>query len=151
MGLDMYLDVTKLISCFFWKEVKITVNNKELTSKGDYNEMGRIKEIKVNGIYWRKANAIHKWFVDNCQDGTDDCRASQVGREQLIELRDLCIQVKADHSKAHELLPFFEGFFFGTYGYDEWYFGAIEDTINEINILLKTFDDSWDFEYRSSW
>ena len=22
---------------------------------------------------WRKANAIHKWFVDNVQDGVDDC------------------------------------------------------------------------------
>ena len=26
--------------------------------------------------YWRKANAIHSWFVENCQDGVDECQYS---------------------------------------------------------------------------
>ena len=48
--------------------------------------------------YWRKANAIHQWFVDNVQDGEDDCDYHrEVTRGDLIELRDLCINV-VNHS-----------------------------------------------------
>lgn len=46
--------------------------------------------VSFTVAYWRKANAIHKWFVDNVQNGVDDCRYAYVEREQLIELRDLC-------------------------------------------------------------
>lgn len=44
--------------------------------------------------YWRKANAIHRWFVENVQDGEDDCDYHrEVTAEDLTELRDLCIDV----------------------------------------------------------
>jgi len=36
--------------------------------------------------YWRKANAIHKWFVDNVQNGEDDCQRYDVTPAQLTEL-----------------------------------------------------------------
>lgn len=36
--------------------------------------------------YWRKANQIHRWFVENVQGGDDDCREYYVSREQLKEL-----------------------------------------------------------------
>lgn len=44
--------------------------------------------------YWRKANAIHKWFVDNVQDGKDDCDYYEVGKEQLEELLEICKTIK---------------------------------------------------------
>lgn len=64
------------------------------------------KEYGVNMIceevgYWRKANAIHKWFVDNVQDGEDDCGSYEVDREQLERLLHLCHLVKK-HSKLVE-------------------------------------------------
>lgn len=43
--------------------------------------------------YWRKANHIHNWFVENVQGGEDDCGYYEVTAEQLTELRDLCIAV----------------------------------------------------------
>lgn len=43
--------------------------------------------------YWRKANAIHKWFVENVQDGEDDCGRYEVAKEQLEELLDICEEV----------------------------------------------------------
>ena len=43
--------------------------------------------------YWRKANAIHKWFVENVQDGEDDCEQYEVSKEQLEELLDVCKEV----------------------------------------------------------
>ena len=50
---------------------------------------------KVDGIamYWRKANAIHQWFVDNVQYGEDDCGSYEVSVEQLKELRKTCKKV----------------------------------------------------------
>lgn len=44
--------------------------------------------------YWRKANAIHKWFVDHVQGGEDDCQFHrEVEREDLEELRDTCKKI----------------------------------------------------------
>lgn len=37
--------------------------------------------------YWRKANAIHGWFVRNCAEGVDECQPIAVSREQLEALR----------------------------------------------------------------
>ena len=45
--------------------------------------------------YWRKANQIHRWFVENVQDGTDDCGEYEVSKEQLEELLDICREVLA--------------------------------------------------------
>ena len=44
--------------------------------------------------YWRKANAIHRWFVDHVQDGEDDCDwHREVTQSDLEELRDVCKEV----------------------------------------------------------
>lgn len=41
--------------------------------------------------YWRKANAIHDWFVNNVQDGEDDCEYhDEVTQEILEELLCVC-------------------------------------------------------------
>lgn len=57
------------------------------------NEYG-FKRICEEVCYWRKANQIHKWFVDHCQDGEDDCRYhSEVTEWQLQELIDTCQDV----------------------------------------------------------
>lgn len=44
--------------------------------------------------YWRKANQIHNWFVENVQSGIDECQSSFVSREQLAFLLDLCKMVR---------------------------------------------------------
>ena len=59
MGLDMYLNAKR----FLWD------SEGELVKKlsDNFPELGdvRIKEVTAEAGYWRKANAIHKWFVDN--------------------------------------------------------------------------------------
>jgi hypothetical protein len=52
-------------------------------------------DVSVTVAYWRKANAIHAWFVKNVQDGVDECQESYVDREKLKELLDLCEEVLA--------------------------------------------------------
>lgn len=46
----------------------------------------RISYIIEQVGYWRKANAIHAWFVREVQDGEDDCREYPVSGEKLREL-----------------------------------------------------------------
>ena len=130
MGLDMYLYGRK--------------DNYHLV---DYN-IGRIG-VQVELGYWRKVNCVHQWFVDNVQDGVDNCATYYVSRETLEELKDVCQKVLDNPDRAEELLPNKEGFFFGSQEYDEWYFNDIQETIDIINKALKLDYDY--YEYHSSW
>ena len=101
---------------------------------------------------WRKANAIHKWFVDNVQDGVDDCGDYKVTKEQLIELHNACNDVLADPNLAEQLLPTQGGFFFGETNYDDGYIYDLENTVRIINEILKTKPYCLDeLYYSSSW
>lgn len=50
--------------------------------------------IKHEIGYWRKANQVHSWFVENVQGGEDDCGDYIVTKEKLQELLDICIRLK---------------------------------------------------------
>jgi hypothetical protein len=103
-------------------------------------------------VSWRKANAIHKWFVDNVQDGVDDCGEYKVTKEQLIRLRNVCNDVLGDGNLASELLPTQSGFFFGDTEYDTWYFKDLANTVQFIDEIFEyksyCLDDLY---YSSSW
>lgn len=94
MGLDMYLSKKIYIGANYdWNEVegdfKIRSKGKELPL-----ELKDVKYVEKEVAYWRKANQIHKWFVDNVQDGNDDCGTYYVSREDLKKLLDICKQIK---------------------------------------------------------
>jgi hypothetical protein len=103
--------------------------------------------------YWRKANHIHAWFVENIQGGEDDCDYHrEVMREDLEALRDVCHEVLCNPDLAEKLLPTQGGFFFGSTEYDEYYISDIKDTIEIIDKALETTDFDKDMLfYRSSW
>jgi homoserine trans-succinylase len=106
--------------------------------------------------YWRKANHVHAWFVQNVQDGADDCRPYDVARSQLKELNVACLRVLAaakegEHRPmASEHLPTQEGFFFGSTDYDDWYLENLENTVRQIDHAL-SLESEWNFIYQSSW
>jgi hypothetical protein len=54
---------------------------------------GRIESIEESVMTWRKANHIHAWFVDNVQNGQDNCGTYRVEWEQLQELLRACEDV----------------------------------------------------------
>jgi hypothetical protein len=143
MGLDMYLSAKRYI----WdKEGEgVEVNGVDIPAPL------KLKELGCRAAYWRKANQIHGWFVRNVQDGEDNCRPFDVTREDLEALIDVCRKVLANRELAAELLPPNEGFFFGGYEYDDDYFDELQDTVDELGVLLKALDDSWSFEYQASW
>lgn len=154
MGLDMYL--TKEYYIKNWDFMKPEEKHAITITKGGQPstiEVDKIHSVIVDVAYWRKANSIHKWFVDNVQDGVDECQHSTVTREQLEELLGLCKQVLADHKKAPELLPAQSGFFFGSTDYDKYYFEDIEDTISQLEAELYKPSNGYfpEYSYHSSW
>jgi hypothetical protein len=59
------------------------------------SELFRWESLFEEVGYWRKASAIHKWFVDNVQNGEDDCCYHEVTKEQLENLLRICKTVKS--------------------------------------------------------
>ena len=102
MGLDMYLSAKKYMSRYFdpADTDRIRSINEVFGIEGNEDEDYGAQEVIFRVAYWRKANAIHQWFVENVQDGTDDCGEYHVSREQLEELLDLCKQIVAEPKKA---------------------------------------------------
>lgn len=157
MGLDMYLFATD----------KTDLNNAQLVDLMNSYSM-KPREL----AYFRKANAIHKWFVTNVQDGVDDCAPYIVSLEQLAKLRDVCVTILEAASlspkdfplkedlhisveaveKAKELLPTTPGFFFGTSDYDNWYFRDLAYAVQEFDVILNNpkFTKQTLF-YQASW
>ena len=50
--------------------------------------------------YWRKANAIHGWFVRELADGVDECQPIQVSKEDLLRLREACATALTNRHQA---------------------------------------------------
>ncbi|KKL59166.1 hypothetical protein LCGC14_2218110 [marine sediment metagenome] len=108
--------------------------------------------------YWRKANQIHKWFVDNVQSGKDDCGNYKVSIEKLKELLEVVNEILSEKNKkkqvelAKTLLPSQDGYFFGGLDYDTWYFQQLEKTKEIIKKLLKVKSlEYYEIKYGSSW
>ena len=154
MGLDMYLSKKTYVKNWDFqddsKKHDITVKLGGVTR--DDIKPERISNITEEVMYWRKANAIHNWFVQNCQDGIDECQESYVSKEQLEELADICEKVV--ETKDASLLETKGGFFFGSVDYDEYYFQECERTANTLRKLLAEETPNGyggDFYYQSSW
>lgn len=152
MGLDMYLTKKYYIGAQY--EHNNVTGNLEIFKNGEKIDvkLKDVKYIEIEAVYWRKANMIHKWFVDNVQNGEDDCIPYYVEFGQLRELLDTCIKVRNDHTLAPDLLPTQDGFFFGGTEYSDDYFYAIDYTIKELGKRnLMGEDYSFDYYYESSW
>ena len=147
----MYLEARKFTSKEYFNPELYSSLSKAI-DKPELSDFPSI-EIKVQVAYWRKANQIHQWFVNNVQKGNDDCGSYYVSRDQLIELKTLCQSVIKDRnlSMAASTLPTQSGFFFGNTDYNEYYFSDLEDTVKQIQDVLDNYSEDWSFNYHSSW
>ena len=152
MGLDMYLNKKTYVGNEYAKET----NQLTIGQPGQYG--GKIQDKRISEIverigYWRKANAIHAWFVRNVQGGVDECQESCVTAEQLRELRSACRTVLASVETHPEicakLLPAQDGFFFGNTDYDQYYLDDLKETVKIIDSALEEKDG--EFYYQASW
>jgi hypothetical protein len=151
MGLDMYL--VKKTYVKNWDYMKPEQRH-TVTVQGP--SASAIQPERVYGIeeevgYWRKANAIHQWFVTNCQEGVDDCRDAFVTKAQLETLRDLCRSLLNKDMTPETALPTTSGFFFGGTEYDEYYWENVRKTEALLTALLNEDNSHADFYYHSSW
>jgi hypothetical protein len=150
MGLDMYLHKKTYVKN--WDHQTADEKHQISIKKGGKVRKDiqpkRISSIEEEVAYWRKFNALHKWFVENVQKGVDDCGDYYVDVDKLKELLAELEKVVKDKSKAAEILPTASGFFFGGTEYDEYYFQDVKDTIKVLKELVK---EEGDFYYHSSW
>ena len=150
MGLDMYLNKRTYVQQ--WEhnppEEQYSV---EVTKGGQPTKIDpkKVKYIIEEAGYWRKQNQIHRWFVENVQEGIDNCGEYYVSDEKLRELLALCKAVQNQPAVAEALLPTASGFFFGGTEYDEWYMQGIDYTIQTLNEALA--DKNGEYYYSSSW
>ncbi len=140
----------------------------------------RISYVIETAMYWRKVNQIHGWFVNNTQSIEDDVKY-YVTLSDLVKLRDVCAKVldilNSSPKKTvqlqngwvdgkenfedgviydcgdqiKELLPPTQGFFFGHYDLDEWYYKGVEDTLIFLNNEITNSSEDDEFEYYASW
>lgn len=148
------------------------------------NEVREIKSERITEIvedmgYWRKANAIHNWIIDNVADGVDDCKEVYFSEEDMKELLDICkkvlakskmkkgeIQVGTQYKDGKET-PMMED---GEYVEDSsvaeellptasgFFFGGteydqyyIEDVKHTVEVLETALKESGDYYYSASW
>lgn len=121
---------------------------------------------------WSKCNAIHRWFVENVQNGIDDSTWHRVSLNQLKELKSVCEEVLKhselpnsttlcddkyyeqtilDSSVAERLLPTMDGPFFGSTEYDGYYIESLKETIKCIEKVIHTVDFKKVTVFYNSW
>jgi len=153
MGLDMYMTGKRYISDYRKEDEELSKELNKIEIKGKPENI-EIKKIEFEVGYWRKANAIHGWFVENVQDGEDNCREYEVPREKVYELLKICqkISLFRDEVIATKLLPPTNGFFFGNSKIDEFYYADIDNTIPILKDAIELIEDcNCDIYYQASW
>jgi hypothetical protein len=168
MGLDMYLSARKYVSQYDYKDGERETNESfstlaNMSGVNDLTKYSSFAGISVSYpiAYWRKANAIHGWFVNTLAGGVDECQEIHVPRTALEDLLVACKSVlsvsagvsKQDVADEFDLNPT-PGFFFGSYELDEYYDQDIKYTIEMIEHILGLIpedDYNWEFTYQASW
>lgn len=146
----MYLTARRYVSEFSDKELSTNLNKVAEGVRKGYE----IQFITVEAMYWRKANAIHQWFVNNVQNGVDDCQNYPVTSKQLRKLISTIEDVLENQVNPAEVLPSSTGFFFASSEYNERYFDDLKRTRQGLINLLDDLGDGdwiWQYFYQSSW
>jgi hypothetical protein len=187
MGLDMYLKAERSLYGD-WVDGKKRMCERSKKIRELFPELKDIKsgnlettEVAIEIGYWRKANQIHQWFVDNVQEGNDNCEAHSVERSKLEELLKICKEIKKEAKMINDSVvngytidkdgkkPILkdgkvvlnkevceeklptQGGFF--FGGEDYDEFYMQDIDNTIKIINRclALPDNWYFNYRSSW
>lgn len=170
MGLDMYLYETKHLGHWPHQKGKPEYEAAEAVqlAAGFVNPMEKVGghiELRTCVVRWRKANAVHGWFVANVQSGMDDCGHYEVTLDNLEKLVEDCKLALMDKLFAETAIPPVDGFFFGMNREepkDEWYRKDLQETVDMLTPIIErsrkvqkeSDSPQWDscyFEYHSSW
>lgn len=103
MGLDMYLNKKVYIGAGY--DFNNIGGKIEITSNGEVIPINfkKVTYIVEEAVYWRKANQIHKWFVDNIQNGVDDCGEYYVSDDDIKKLLETINNLFSEVNKIVDL------------------------------------------------
>ena len=162
MGLDQYLTAKKYVSKWDYSggfdsrvitqefQDLLPMDTPDITKYGQF--AGITVEYPVG--YWRKANAIHNYFVQTLGEGVDECQEMYVPRETLSDLRERCQDVIASsdmEQMAKEVgLETVSGFFFGDTEYGDWYKEDLKLTVEICDFVL-ALPEEYSLHYQASW
>ena len=190
MGLDMYVNIrhkntqSKIDDYEAWEHKYSYEEFQRLTEEQKEEYRNSEPEYEYDDMYgkelmyWRKANQIHNWFVQNCQNGVDDMGRYAITVADLMKLKELCEKILTMTEKrkamrytsfsatekeevdvrfltlegvefAIEHLPSRSGFFFGSTEYDDYYVMELENTVEQINDTLDTLNCEYGFALNS--
>ena len=150
MGLDMYMSANRwLLGESYGKPIDQMSYEIVTTSLGltqiDIDKLPRKNAtVSITVGYWRKAHDIHQWFVDNVQNGEDNCAQYDVSRTELIELKEAIQRVLADPDQYHTE-------FSSNYDWDSDVEAVFTRTWANIDLWLSPTYNNFDFQYSSSW
>lgn len=182
MGLDMYLSKKTYVKQ--WSHNKPEDQFEVIVKKGGVTYPNilpqRVSYVTEEIAYWRKANQIHGWFVNNAEELVADVKYS-VSTENLQQLLEDCkkvlnilnnskkqttqvvggwkngeeykvdVEVYSEVDEIMDILPPTQGFFFGGSEIDDYYKQDIEHTISVLEQELSIPDDYNEYEYYASW
>lgn len=153
MGLDMYMFKCKVPAYLAARSRKSKIVRLCQEVLDNMEDGEPLSENACLVDYWRKANQIYGWFLNNTMVKCDEPGPYQIKWEELLELKAVCKQV-LDFGvgmdgmpvavTCEKLLPTVEGPFWGSTEYDECYLEDVLSTYNLLDDLLGTSD--WDNE-----
>ena len=178
MGLDMYFYKKTYVKNWDHFKAKDRVQISIQGGRGANIKPERISYIVEEVAYWRKFNALHGWFVENCGGGVDKCQEINVSNKDLEDLLEILNKVKSVIEVAkvvkkvevdwnnneyevevydcedmiNDLFPPTKGFFFGSTEIDSYFKDDVFGTIDILTNLLnenKSHDST--FYYQASW
>lgn len=152
MGLDMYLEARRYIApgdpalAPVRAAIGAAIGYTPPAEKPDNDpELMEVCAVVVRLGYWCKFWPLHNWFVNNAQDGHDDCRPSFINPSTLEELEDNLDQVDDDPDSAGE-------FFMDDTDEDvKLDPDEVDFSIRMIAQARKLQAQGWDIYYRGSW
>lgn len=151
MGLDMYLTRKKYVKN--WSHSSPDKRFQGVAFEGNKPiDLAKLSYLEFDAMYWRKMNAIHNWFVENVQEGTDDCGTYHVTHKQIEELILTIERVleSRDDEEAQALLPPSEGFFFGSTEKDDYYWHMLMETRWKLKEEYEANPND-EYYYHASW
>lgn len=110
-------------------------------------------------MYWRKANQIRRWFVENLNDfdPADNLGHYDVSKENLQNLVDDIAYILEGSTeeelieRAEEIMPTGSGFFFGSTEYNEYYFDELRNTKEKLEEIIELMSDEDEIYYTEWW
>ncbi len=150
MGLDMYLEAKRYVApCDPRTEPMRRAIGAAIGFMPPKEKPGQDASLlEVSGVtvrvgYWRKFDALHRWFVGKVQAGVDDCRPAFVSVDILIELEEQLERASDDPASISGRFTAdadvtLEG-------------GEVDYTLKVLHHAKQLQEQGWDIYYSASW